>query len=65
MTDTQPSDFFDYAGAIEDLYERFERARQWIGDNLNSPALYEVYKHSLELTFAMMAFREVVEPEAL
>ena len=30
MTDTQPSDFFDYAGAIEDLYERFERARKWI-----------------------------------
>lgn len=58
-----PTDYFDYADAIEDLYERFERARDWIGKNLNSRMLTAVYEYSLELAYLMIAFRELLHSQ--
>ncbi len=62
---------FDYDCAIEDLREMYERGRKWIADNIsktqvNSAELMAVYEHTLEVAFALMAFREVAAvPEAL
>lgn len=54
-----PNDFFDYDGALEDLRQMYERGRQWIADNLKSQDIQSVYDHTLQLAYAMMAFREL------
>ncbi len=62
---------FDYDGALEDLREMYERGRKWIADNISKTQVsrdefMEVYKHTLEVTYLLMAFREVATvPEAL
>ena len=58
-----PADFFNYDEALEDLREMYERGRQWIADNIARPAVSSadflaVYEHTLEIAYAMMAFRE-------
>lgn len=69
--DELPTDYFDYDGALEDLREMYERGRKWIADNISKPRVNSaefmaVYEYTLEVTYLLMAFREVTTvPEAL
>lgn len=54
-----PNELFDYEGAIEDLRQMYERGRQWIADNLQSENIQAIYDHTLQIAYALMAFREL------
>lgn len=55
-----PNQLFDYDGALADLEQMYERGRKWTAENIlqRDVALTPIYTHTLEIVFAMMAFRE-------